>query len=260
MKQGYRHTWYGKSKEYQWFSSRLFHYEGYLEKPFDYASEVEDVDYWLANSTLVVFFTSDKFLEDIRRRMNIVPKKLRQSFYDEELSKWWEIVQENNFAVRYSDKVPDIDIIVRQLSVANKPHNEPVPQMIIEGFVAITVYLKLREMIKDYEHPKDIEDQAYEYDLDKIASIYQFCIDDVFTEVPSHEFGRSVAQADFSAIYALNSTKKSKLKYIIYILAHIINNNDWYKQAAGSIGIEPKDCNGANISNEMWKKRADALK
>lgn len=111
----------------------------------------------------------------------------------------------------------------------------------------------------------------YEYSISKVFAIYEFCSGsgEVFSSgVPLHEFLSCIASANFYDLYNREGTVKSKLMYIISIVAHCvenIENSNWYKETASSIGKLPTNCSGANISEgkipgKTWKDRANALK
>ena len=104
---------------------------------------------------------------------------------------------------------------------------------------------------------------AYDYDSDAITKVFNFCNSNafrVFKGITAHQFGECVATADFSAIHQSPDTGKTRLKYIISVLSHIVPGAGWYAAAAKSIGVTTSKCSGANFSSDEWKNAADALK
>ena len=120
------------------------------------------------------------------------------------------------------------------------------------------------------DNPRSNISTAYEYNQGKINGVYNFSINDIFIGIPLSDFLKCVESADFKDLYTTKGTVKSKLKYIIYILSHNVKDKEWsnwYRQAAASVGTEPRKCSGQNISEgkglfkgETWKQRADRLK
>ncbi len=119
----------------------------------------------------------------------------------------------------------------------------------------------LEERIAFLPNNRESESITFEYDHAKILDVYKFCTKHIFEEdeVKFHQFTTSVANANFRGIFDKTSTIKSKLLYIICVLADILDNGDWYKRAAKSVGKTPSRCSGVNV-NERWKIRADKLK
>ena len=129
--------------------------------------------------------------------------------------------------------------------------------------------LALREAIIDVENiivkgenndnlPQDLG--SYHYDSTKINKIYVFCNDtDVFEEVTLHDFGRYIANADFSKLYNDQKTIKSKLKYIITVIYATMDSNNWCRKVTDSIGLTPSKCSGANVPID-WRDKVSKLK
>ncbi len=119
----------------------------------------------------------------------------------------------------------------------------------------------LNERIAFLPNNRESESITFEYDHAKILEVYKFCTKHIFAEdeVEFHQFTTSVAKANFREIFDKTGTKKSKLLYIICVLADILDNGDWYKRAAKSVGKTPSRCSGVNV-NERWKIKADKLK
>lgn len=119
----------------------------------------------------------------------------------------------------------------------------------------------LNERLAFLPNNRESESITFEYDHAKILEVYKFCTKHIFAEdeVEFHQFTTSVAKANFREIFDKTDTKKSKLLYIICVLADILDNGDWYKRAAKSVGKTPSRCSGVNV-NERWKIKADKLK
>jgi len=105
--------------------------------------------------------------------------------------------------------------------------------------------------------------KQYTVDNTKTKAIYDFCIKtDVISEIIKYsDFLKDVENASFENTFN-NTKKKTKFRYIIYILSQHIENRDWYKDAAKSIGLKPENCSGARVPKypNKWKSNADALK
>lgn len=51
----------------------------------------------------------------------------------------------------------------------------------------------------------------------------------------------------------LETIPKNKKKYLIHALSYKYGN-EWYRDSAKSIGVKTKECSGANVSDEEWKR------
>lgn len=109
-------------------------------------------------------------------------------------------------------------------------------------------------------HRFDIQDNH------KIIEIYEFCTkenDSIFskTNIPLREFLLYIENANFSLIYNDTIAKKTKQRYLIFILSKIMGQ-DWYEKTAFSIHTSKDKCSGASVP-PLWKakinKKVDPL-
>jgi hypothetical protein len=106
--------------------------------------------------------------------------------------------------------------------------------------------------------------KQYDFDMGKVAKIYEFCIDTVISNsITKTDFINAIVNADFADIYrdAEQKKAKGKCKYIVFVLNYTIKEHasEWYLKAAHSINTEPTKCSGINVPDK-WKKQADKLK
>jgi hypothetical protein len=104
----------------------------------------------------------------------------------------------------------------------------------------------------------------YKFDAEKVRAIYDFCTADkkiniattISEETTINDFFAAVSYANFKALYEQADTKKTKLQYIIHLLAfYVEKKEDWRKAAAGSIGMAPTRLTSSHPP-EDWKKNA----
>lgn len=67
------------------------------------------------------------------------------------------------------------------------------------------------------------------------------------------QFCTLVEKADFSSVYGKKEGNKAKTKHMISCLSICMGNN-WYKDAAESIGIKPQKCSGTNVAEYIKNK------
>jgi hypothetical protein len=106
--------------------------------------------------------------------------------------------------------------------------------------------------------------QQYTFDTAKITAVYDFCINtDVLDSsvISPVDFINAVDTANFATIHnhAERRKRKSKLKYIIFILNKFVTGDDWYLNAAHSINTEPVRCSGITVPLD-WKRQANGMK
>ena len=94
---------------------------------------------------------------------------------------------------------------------------------------------------------------TYEINNEQVISyIFNTLKDNAFS-LSNAQFSTLVERADFSSIYGTIKGNKAKIKHMISCLS-ICMENGWYKAAAKSIGIQPKDCSGAHVSEYIKNK------
>lgn len=103
----------------------------------------------------------------------------------------------------------------------------------------------------DIQEVPDITKAGFEYDVNMITKIYEYCRGDTFS-VSFDTFVNAVAKADFSTIYEANTTKRAKCAYLISIIKGFVFGKDWYIEAAHSINTEPTKCSGMKVP-VTWK-------
>lgn len=87
----------------------------------------------------------------------------------------------------------------------------------------------------------------YSVNMDYVERIYNYILNDAIPDtITNITFLNCVNTANFSAIWEISGVKKSKLKYTIFTLSKEMPN-EWYKQAANSIGLTPQKCSGATV-------------
>lgn len=93
-------------------------------------------------------------------------------------------------------------------------------------------------------------------DNHKIIAIYEFCTGEkksIFskTNIPVSKFLSYIENADFSVIYNDIIAKKTKQRYLIFILSKIMGQ-DWYEKTVYSINSSKVKCSGATVP-PFWK-------
>lgn len=99
----------------------------------------------------------------------------------------------------------------------------------------------------------------FDVDLSYIEKIYNYIVNDAIPDtITNTMFSNYVSAADFSTIWKITEVKKAKLRYTIFILSKKMSN-EWYKQAANSIGLTPQKCSGATVP-EGWDNDIEHIK
>jgi hypothetical protein len=126
-----------------------------------------------------------------------------------------------------------------------------------------SLYKWIREQLLNVSIENQPESQQYIFDIGKITTIYNFCIDTgvISNSISNVNFINAVNNADFKNVFANAEQQKakSKCKYIIYVLSHTVSAESWYQNTARSINTEPNKCSGINVPSD-WKRQANALK
>ena len=139
---------------------------------------------------------------------------------------------------------------------------EVIQNMSTKQFISEDDTTEVSENV-DVIEEKDSRLKKYTIDNYKMSHVYDFGINtNVFGGcITLIDFFNCVQCADFSKIYQDRNTKKTKTKYIVYIISHYYNA-EWYNAAASSIGTTPGKCSGANVSDDggKWKTDANNLK
>ncbi|OAV63823.1 hypothetical protein Barb6_03524 [Bacteroidales bacterium Barb6] len=98
-----------------------------------------------------------------------------------------------------------------------------------------------------------------EENIIKIIEIHSCCIDAkhyTFENVTFNSFRDCIIRADFKKLFNGNETNKNQLKYIIYRLSDLINQQ-WYQETAESIGATKQICSKAVAKEANWRKWID---
>ncbi|OAV68831.1 hypothetical protein Barb6XT_00783 [Bacteroidales bacterium Barb6XT] len=101
--------------------------------------------------------------------------------------------------------------------------------------------------------------EKVEKDIFEITKIYSYCIDAkyyTFKDVAFDFFRDCIIIADFKALLNENGAIENQLKYIIYRLSDLINQQ-WYQETAESIGATKQKCSGAISKDTEWRKWID---
>lgn len=157
----------------------------------------------------------------------------------------------------YAGRIKETMLTIKDVEKLKRHYNQ---------YLYETYYIEHRPVIeKDPQKSKPGKTAKHRFkDIDrnkvaKLNEIYFFCVDEkVFAEVDNYEFHECITKIDFSKFFTDKVIRKNKFKYIIYRLHLIINDSTWYKKAANSIEVIPKNCSGANVPEE-WKEMINDL-
>jgi hypothetical protein len=179
-------------------------------------------------------------------------KKLQRSM--EIFFKWLDtkIEESQNCTVHNSDHLS-------QLHTSEQLNSDESQQETVDG----SDHLSLPHTSEQYAGG-EAQEKKYSFDARKIADIYDFCVSTNVLQknsVSNVDFINAVNTANFKTIYqhAIQQQSISRLKYIICTLSKFITGNNWYRNAARSIGTEPTKCSGINVPYQ-WKQQADAIR
>jgi hypothetical protein len=123
-----------------------------------------------------------------------------------------------------------------------------------------TIYNDI-DLFTNYLDDSKVDDNAiegYEVDYIIVARLHKFLIDDKVIDSTFNNFCIAVANADFSNIACL---KKWKFSYMVYLFSsYVISNNEWYANAAKSLGLNKSQCSGATVNTEYKDKLSTVIK
>lgn len=192
---------------------------------------------------------------------------------------WYKSISFDNigigFLIRYNQE-NDISRIVKGLDTDDKEKNSILNILGVVGMVLATCLNEIVEALTrlriaagsnikiniyrdkinfdnllDIQEVPDITKAGFEYDVNMITKIYEYCKGDTFS-VSFDTFVNAVAKADFSTIYEANTTKRAKCAYLISVIKGFVFGKDWYIEAAHSINTEPTKCSGMKVPT-TWK-------
>lgn len=166
-----------------------------------------------------------------------------------------KLQEESGIYLKSHRVITDVDFYIGSIELAQKYINE-LKNTNIELTNSSTTEKDLPT--------KDIQNNSSLFEVhisDTILKLHKFCLNDVFSErIADHDFLKYVKTADFSIINSDFNIRKAKLKYIIYSLSKLINDSEWYRNAAASVGVEPKGCSSKSTSVPIeWKEKVDKI-
>jgi hypothetical protein len=144
-----------------------------------------------------------------------------------------------------------------------EPEMETIKGNPIEENKTVLQTSQVIQPVVPIQQSDSVKPQQYKPNTQKVTDVYNFCIDTkvIGNDITEIDFINYVANANFKEIYANAEEHEGKIKvlYIIYVLKGCVDNKDWYRKTAHSVGTESSKCSGANVPYD-WKNQANALK
>lgn len=265
------------------------YYKGELKNPYNYTLENYDL---LLELKCHFWDYEEIFVNDYENVSSLYPKdmslaecfkyymsgcvnKCTPSEYDPYAAYFDGVLRkktENRTLQNVSKGQVEIDI----LEHAIKLHESELDKLDLQGISETYQFRKIEKNLADLNiklksletlNPTEFEridkpnpDKVFKYDSEMIARVYEFLIDTRVYDCDFDIFVLAIKTANFKIIAQLPKAK-TKVKELINQLQYIGGlGDDWYTEAAKSIGVKKSHFHNLDISNDWKNELITAIK